>query len=81
MTIYSVFLLSQEANKPENRAERPWIIVMGHRPMYCSNNDSDDCTRKFALVCVIESEIFGRVLFLQNFANGKNRLNKTSGKW
>ncbi|CAH8842439.1 unnamed protein product [Trichobilharzia szidati] len=26
------------ANKPENRKLRPWIIVMGHRPMYCSNN-------------------------------------------
>ncbi|XP_013400248.1 acid phosphatase type 7 isoform X2 [Lingula anatina] len=29
----------QEANKPENRAKRPWIIVFGHRPMYCSNAD------------------------------------------
>ncbi|CAH8497067.1 unnamed protein product [Heterobilharzia americana] len=27
-----------EANKPENRKIHPWIIVMGHRPMYCSNN-------------------------------------------
>ncbi|KAM9433440.1 acid phosphatase type 7 isoform 1-T1 [Salvelinus alpinus] len=35
----------EEANKPENRAERPWIITMGHRPMYCSNNDKDDCTQ------------------------------------
>jgi len=34
----------QEANTPENRALRPWIITMGHRPMYCSNNDTDDCT-------------------------------------
>ena len=32
----------QEANK--NRSIRPWIIVYGHRPMYCSNADSDDCT-------------------------------------
>ena len=23
-----------EANKA--RAERPWIVVMGHRPMYCT---------------------------------------------
>jgi len=30
----------QEANKPANRAARPWIITMTHRPMYCS--DSDD---------------------------------------
>lgn len=24
----------KEANKPENRALRPWIVVTGHRPMY-----------------------------------------------
>ena len=35
----------QEANKPENREKRPWIITMAHRPMYCSNNDTDDCTK------------------------------------
>ncbi|KAL9953577.1 hypothetical protein ACROYT_G041018 [Oculina patagonica] len=29
----------QKANSPENRALRPWIITMGHRPMYCSNTD------------------------------------------
>ncbi|XP_004396453.1 PREDICTED: iron/zinc purple acid phosphatase-like protein [Odobenus rosmarus divergens] len=32
----------QKANK--NRTARPWIITMGHRPMYCSNADLDDCT-------------------------------------
>ncbi len=25
-----------EANKPQNRARHPWIIVYGHRPLYCS---------------------------------------------
>lgn len=25
----------KKANLPENRAKRPWIITMGHRPMYC----------------------------------------------
>ncbi|KAG5450963.1 Acid phosphatase type 7 [Clonorchis sinensis] len=29
----------KDANKPENRQLRPWIIALGHRPMYCSNND------------------------------------------
>ncbi|KAK7074236.1 hypothetical protein SK128_015058 [Halocaridina rubra] len=35
----------EEATKPEVRAQRPWIILFGHRPMYCSNNDHDDCRR------------------------------------
>ncbi|XP_005108444.1 acid phosphatase type 7 [Aplysia californica] len=41
-----------EANKPENRQKRPWIIVFGHRPMYCSNDDNDDCTHHESLVRV-----------------------------
>ncbi|RMZ98494.1 iron zinc purple acid phosphatase [Brachionus plicatilis] len=34
----------KSANLPENRALRPWIITMGHRPMYCTNANKDDCT-------------------------------------
>lgn len=34
----------QEANA--NRDQRPWVIAFGHRPMYCSNNDRDDCTKE-----------------------------------
>jgi hypothetical protein len=30
-----------EANKPENRAQRPWIITMGHRPLYAQNHIDD----------------------------------------
>ncbi|XP_064480865.1 acid phosphatase type 7-like [Ornithodoros turicata] len=40
----------KEASKPENRARHPWIITMGHRPMYCSNNDRDDCTFNESIV-------------------------------
>ncbi|XP_022649381.1 acid phosphatase type 7-like [Varroa destructor] len=39
-----------EATKPENRAKHPWIIVMGHRPMYCSNDDHDDCRYRESIV-------------------------------
>ncbi|CAG2174604.1 unnamed protein product [Oppiella nova] len=40
----------KEANKPENRALRPWIITLGHRPMYCSTDDRDDCTHKQSII-------------------------------
>lgn len=36
----------KKATSPENRKKWPWIIVMGHRPMYCSNSDGDDCTKE-----------------------------------
>lgn len=32
-----------KASAPEQRARVPWIVVMGHRPMYCSTNDYFDC--------------------------------------
>ncbi|XP_030378447.1 acid phosphatase type 7 isoform X4 [Scaptodrosophila lebanonensis] len=35
-----------EANLPENRAKRPWIITYGHRPMYCSDDKEYDCDGK-----------------------------------
>lgn len=41
-----------EANKPENRKLRPWIITYGHRPMYCSNENGNDCTHNETLVRV-----------------------------
>lgn len=40
------------ANLPVNRQKRPWIVVMGHRPMYCSNTDADDCTHHETLTRV-----------------------------
>ncbi|XP_005101479.2 acid phosphatase type 7 [Aplysia californica] len=35
----------KEAASPENRSKRPWIVVFGHRPMYCSSTGTDDCTK------------------------------------
>jgi len=28
-----------------DRSATPWIVVFGHRPMYCTNDDRDDCTK------------------------------------
>lgn len=33
------------ASSLEQRRIRPWIVVFGHRPMYCSSRDKDDCTK------------------------------------
>lgn len=41
-----------KANLPENREKHPWIIVVGHRPMYCSNLNTDDCTHHETLTRV-----------------------------
>ena len=35
-----------------NRAERPWVVLFGHRPMYCSTRLFMDCTRRNSLVRV-----------------------------
>ncbi|XP_071490513.1 acid phosphatase type 7-like [Diadema antillarum] len=46
----------QKANG--ERAQRPWIIAFGHRPMYCSNADRDDCTREDSRVRAGLEDIF-----------------------
>lgn len=33
-----------------NRRERPWIITIGHRPMYCSGDNLADCTRRSSII-------------------------------
>jgi len=40
----------REANEPQNRARHPWIITFGHRPMYCTDDDGDDCTHSNSIV-------------------------------
>ncbi|XP_053577580.1 acid phosphatase type 7 [Bombina bombina] len=53
----------QEATRPSQRAERPWIITMGHRPMYCSNFDRDDCV---LLQSVVRTGISGGLYGLED---------------
>ncbi|KAI1719822.1 calcineurin-like phosphoesterase domain-containing protein [Ditylenchus destructor] len=38
----------EKANR--NRDKVPWIITMGHRPMYCSDLDGDDCTQYNSII-------------------------------
>lgn len=40
----------EEANKPESRALRPWVVVFGHRPMYCSDTGGGDCTENESVI-------------------------------
>jgi hypothetical protein len=37
------FIESDLKKANENRINTPWIIAYGHRPMYCSDTDDDDC--------------------------------------
>ncbi|KAJ8719863.1 hypothetical protein PYW08_012038 [Mythimna loreyi] len=39
-----------KANLPENRRKRPWIVLFGHRPMYCSDSNDIDCSCEYTRV-------------------------------
>ncbi|XP_028155946.1 acid phosphatase type 7 isoform X2 [Ostrinia furnacalis] len=53
------------AAKPANRAKHPWIVVFGHRPMYCSNSDDVDCSLEYTRTGFLG--LFGLESLLQEF--------------
>ncbi|XP_022082973.1 acid phosphatase type 7-like [Acanthaster planci] len=48
----------KEASDPKNRTQHPWIITLGHRPMYCSDLDGDDCNKNGSLVRAALEDLF-----------------------
>ncbi len=45
-------------NKTLQAQNCPWLITFGHRPMYCSNSDHDDCTKVFSIVRLALEQLF-----------------------
>ncbi|VDI38049.1 Hypothetical predicted protein [Mytilus galloprovincialis] len=41
------WLLEDLTKANQNREQTPWVIALGHRPMYCTNSNLDDCTPHF----------------------------------
>ncbi|KAJ8719862.1 hypothetical protein PYW08_012037 [Mythimna loreyi] len=40
----------EKANLPENRSKRPWIVLFGHRPMYCNDRFDVDCQQEYSRI-------------------------------
>ncbi|XP_042902962.1 acid phosphatase type 7 [Parasteatoda tepidariorum] len=53
----------KKANLPENKIKHPWIITMGHRPMYCSSvgfiiQSRTHCTKKDSKIRKVLEDLF-----------------------
>ncbi|XP_036366285.1 acid phosphatase type 7 isoform X3 [Octopus sinensis] len=54
----SAWLIEDLDKANKQRKDHPWIIAVGHRPMYCSNSNDDDCTLENSEVKVHLENIF-----------------------
>jgi hypothetical protein len=52
-----------KANKPENRALRPWIITMGHRPIYSFHHIDDLVKKIYKNLTVFINSLFILLLY------------------
>jgi hypothetical protein len=57
LTAHGVFMVKQQYDwlkqdlDAVNRLETPWIVLMAHRPLYCSpNDDGDDCHNLYSIM-------------------------------
>jgi len=45
-------------NQTLQQQKCPWIITYGHRPMYCSNSEHDDCSKVFSFIRMALEQLF-----------------------
>ena len=70
-----VSVARQEANRPENRSIRPWIIAICHRPLYCSNTDPVHCKNNENVVSGLAVTVAAPTTYLRCIV--KNKLTLT----
>ena len=72
------------ANTPEERKKHPWIIVLGHQPLYCSSSRQDgscttDAEQVSTFLCVFKGFIKSKYFFVDAQRFGGHLLPVGSG--
>lgn len=64
-----------------NRSQTPWVVTFGHRPQYCSNDVSDDCTRDDSLVRAAVESLFHAHLVDVSFSGHEHSYERMFPMW